>query len=125
MSSRAIVLLKTNDLGTGEIVLETQYVAYFGAAPAIYRLIVVADTADILVLLGQQAKPQVLGDVGVLVFVDQQVAEALLVYRHHFWVDREKDDVVEQQLSEVAVVQADQAFLICPEEMDHAPTRRV
>src|SRR5204862_168634 len=47
---RAVILLQPNDLGLGEVVLEVQDVADVGAAPAINRLVLVADDAHILVL---------------------------------------------------------------------------
>ena len=62
-----------------EILFEAQDVADLGAAPAVDRLVVVADTAQIAALLSQQPQPQILGDVGVLVLVDEQIAEAPLV----------------------------------------------
>src|SRR5207244_11732403 len=76
---RAVVLLQPDDQRAGEIALEFEDVADLGAAPAVDRLIVVADAAQVAVLLGQQPQPQILRDVGVLVLVDQQVAEAALV----------------------------------------------
>ena len=45
---RAIVALELDDLGAGEILLEAQDVVDLGAAPAIDRLVVVADAADVL-----------------------------------------------------------------------------
>jgi hypothetical protein len=45
---RAIVALKANDLCAGKILVEAQDVVDFRAAPAVDRLIVVADAADIL-----------------------------------------------------------------------------
>ena len=77
MRRRAVVLLEPDDLRAGEIALEAQDVADLGAAPAIDRLVVVADAAEIAMLLRQQPQPQILRDVGVLVLVDQDVAEAV------------------------------------------------
>ena len=44
----AVVALQPNDLGAGEVVLEAQDVVDLRAAPAIDRLVVVADAADVL-----------------------------------------------------------------------------
>ncbi len=49
MRGRAIVLLQPHHLGAGKILFEPQDVADLGAAPAIDRLVVVADAADVLV----------------------------------------------------------------------------
>ena len=75
----AVVLLEADDLGAGEVLLEAQDVADLGAAPAVDRLVVVADAADVAVGAGEEAEPEVLGDVGVLVLVDEDVAEPALV----------------------------------------------
>ena len=76
---RAVILLEPDDLRAGEILLEAQDVADLGAAPGIDRLVVVADAAEILVELRQQPQPEILRDVGVLILVDQDVAEAVLI----------------------------------------------
>jgi hypothetical protein len=103
---------RLDDLGAGEVALEAQDVVHLGAAPAVDRLVVVADAADVLPLLGQQPQPQVLGDVGVLVLVDQQIAEPVVVLGQHVRLAGEDGDVVQQQVAEVAGVQHPQAFLV-------------
>ena len=46
---RAVVLLEADHLRAGEVLLEAQDVADLGAAPAVDRLVVVADAADVAV----------------------------------------------------------------------------
>ena len=75
----AVVLLEADHLRAGKILLEAEDVADLGAAPAVDRLVVVADAADVVVGAGEEAEPEVLGDVGVLVLVDEDVAEPALV----------------------------------------------
>ncbi len=94
MRRGAVVALQPDHLRAGEIALEPQDVVHLGAAPAIDRLIVVADAADVLASLGQQPQPQVLGDVGVLVFVHEDVAEAVLVVGQHVRRGGEDGEVV-------------------------------
>ena len=48
MRRRAIIALQPDHLGAGKVVLEAQDVVDLGAAPAIDRLVVVADAADVL-----------------------------------------------------------------------------
>ena len=48
VGGRAVVALQPDDLGAGKVVLEAQDVVDLGAAPAIDRLVVVADAADVL-----------------------------------------------------------------------------
>ena len=86
----AVVALQPDHLRAGEILLEAEDVADLGAAPAVDRLIVVADAADAVMRLRQQPEPQILRDVGVLILVHQQVAEALLVVGQHVLVAREE-----------------------------------
>ncbi len=83
MRRRAVVALQPDDGGAGKILLEAQDVADLGAAPAVDRLVVVADAADVLRALRQQPQPEILRHVGVLVLVDQDVAEAAVVLRQH------------------------------------------
>ena len=45
---RAVIPLQPDHLGAGEVVLEAQDVVDLGAAPAVDRLIVIADAADVL-----------------------------------------------------------------------------
>ena len=47
VAGRAVVALEADDLGAGKVVLEAQDVVDLRAAPAIDRLVVVADAADV------------------------------------------------------------------------------
>ena len=47
VAGRAVVALQPDDLGAGKILLEAQDVVDLRAAPAIDRLVVVADAADV------------------------------------------------------------------------------
>ena len=71
-------MLDAQDARAGKILGEAQDVADVGAAPAVDGLILVADDAEIGLGAGQQAQQIVLHAVGVLIFVDVQIAEALL-----------------------------------------------
>ena len=54
---RAVILLEPYDQRARKVALEFQDVADLGAAPAIDRLVVVADAAQVLVLLRQKPQP--------------------------------------------------------------------
>jgi hypothetical protein len=75
----AVVLFQLDRAGAGKIAQELLHVLDLGAAPAVDRLIVVADYEDLAGVAGEHADPRVLQRVGVLEFVDQQIAPALLV----------------------------------------------
>src|SRR5690606_15957166 len=102
------------DLGARKVLLEAQDVVHLRAAPAVDRLVVVADAAQIHIrrrtapvgaglrgrgrnvarpatagsdfgrlrrafgALGEQAQPHILRGVGVLILVDEDVAETLV-----------------------------------------------
>ena len=83
MAARAVIALEADDHRAGKIVLEAQNVVDVGAAPAVDRLVVVADAAEIAMPLGEEPQPQILHDVGVLVFVDENVAPAILILREN------------------------------------------
>ena len=75
----AVVLLETNHPGAGEILFEFQDVADIRAPPAVDALIVVAHHAQVPMLLRQQAHNVVLGHVGVLILVHQNIAEPIAI----------------------------------------------
>ena len=112
MAGRAVVVLEPHHRGAGKIVLEAQDVVDLGAAPAVDRLVVVADAAEVVPALRQQPQPQVLDHVGVLVLVDQHVPEAVLVLRQHVRVLAEQPQAFEQQVAEIGGVEDLQPLLI-------------
>ena len=73
---RSIISLEPDHLCAGKVLLEAQDVFDIRAAPGVDRLIVVADTAQIAVGLGDEPEKKILNDVRVLVLVDQDVTEA-------------------------------------------------
>jgi hypothetical protein len=77
--SRPVVLLETDGLGARKVAQEMLHVLDTCTAPAVDRLVVVADDKDLSGLPGQHANPRVLQRVGVLELVDQQVPIAVAV----------------------------------------------
>ena len=62
--------------------------------------------------LSQQPQPQILRDVGVLIFVDQNIAKAALVVGEHIRVVAEQPQLLEQKIAEVAGIQRLEPLLI-------------
>ena len=109
---RAIVLLQPDHRRAGKIFLETQDVLDLGAAPTVDRLVVVADAADVAVLLRQQPQPEILGDVGILILVDQDVAEPVVILRQNVVVLHQDRQIVQQQVAEIDGVEAPEPVLV-------------
>jgi hypothetical protein len=70
---RAVVLLELDRHRRREVQVEAEDVGDLGAAPAVDRLVVVADHAQVLARAGEPAHHLELGAVGVLILVDHQV----------------------------------------------------
>ena len=116
-------MLQPDHMRAGEILLETQDVVHFRAAPAIDGLVVVADAADVVVPLREQPQPEILRDVRVLILVHQDVGEPAVILLENVRVLHEKPDVFEKQIAEIDGVQLLQPLLIRRIQLDAAPVR--
>ena len=98
----AVVLLQADGAATGVLALEAQNVLDVGPPEAVDGLVVVAHHADVLIAPRQELGQEVLEVVGVLVLVNEDVAELPLVVGPDLLVllqqvDGVEDDVVEVQ----------------------------
>src|SRR5579883_2570145 len=116
---RAIVLLKQDDTGLGEIALEGLDVFGTGAAPAIDHLVVVANHADIAAAAGplvaappQQADQLILRHIAVLELVNMDILPALLVTRQDLGLCTPELLGEHQQIVEVDAIVGAQQLLI-------------
>src|ERR1700690_4127134 len=73
--ARAVVLFEAEQPGLGKILAELLQVLDSRSAPAIDRLVVVADHERRTLAAYQQSDPRVLNRVRVLEFIDQHVPE--------------------------------------------------
>ena len=112
MAGRTVVAFEADNFRAGKVFFETQDVVDVGAAPAVDRLIVIADAADIVAALRDQAQPEVLDGVGVLVLVDENVLEPFLPVAEHIRIFAEQAQRLEQQVAEIGRVQRLQPVLI-------------
>src|SRR5262245_45098295 len=112
MGGGAIVALEPDDLSAWEVGLEAEDVVDLGPAPAIDRLVVIADAADVAGSSSEQPEPQILDDVGVLIFVDQHKLKARLILRKHVRVILEQPQILKQEIPEIRGVQLLQPVLI-------------
>ena len=83
---RAVVLFELHHLRPGKLLGEAEDVADVSAAPGVDALVVVADHAEVATLAGELFDDGELGRVGVLVFVDQEVAIGVAVAFEHIRV---------------------------------------
>ena len=102
----AEVLGQHDDPGVVEIAFEVEDVADVGAAPLVDRLVRVADDAQVRIILRQTAGDGVLGLVGVLVFVDEHVAEAGVQLGPQLLVVLQGQGGPEEQIVEVEALAA-------------------
>ncbi len=108
----AVIAFQPDDPGARKIPLEPQNIADFRTPPAIDRLVVVADAADVVMLLGQQPQPQILRDIGVLILVHHDIFEPALIIGQHVRMPGEQRQAMQQQVAEIGRVQGFQALLI-------------
>ncbi len=116
-----VVLLERHDRGAGKGVLELDDVGDVGAAPAVDGLVEVAHRAHLVVLTGDHHHQVVLGAVGVLVLVDQDVAEPAAVALQHVGEAAEQVDGDHQQVVEVHGRGSQQALLVSGVHLGDAP----
>ena len=109
----------------GKAALELQDVADVGAAPAVDRLVRVPHHAHVAVGLAEQLHDLVLGVVGVLELVDQDVAEALLVRGPDVVARLEQVGRHHEQVVEVEGVGRQQALLVLRVDVGDALAERV
>ncbi len=99
--SAAVVFFQSHDGRIGELSVELENVFHPSPAPAVDRLVVVADDAEVIVVGDQCGDDLVLSGVCVLVLVDHHVIEALLVSCEHVGVIAEQFFGAQQQVIEV------------------------
>ena len=125
MPRRTIILFKTDNLRPGEIAVELQDVTDFGAAPAINRLVVIPDAAQVAVRPGQQAQPKILSHIGVLILVHHDVGDAAVIFGQHIGMRPEDGQHMQQQITEIDRVQRQQPGLVGLVELAQAAIGKI
>ncbi len=108
----AVVLLQLDHAQARPVAAELVDVLRIGAAPGVDRLVVVAHAGDPAALAGQHFQQAVLRVVGVLVFVHQQVAQALAPGIAAFGIGFEDAQRQPDQVVEIDRVERGQALLV-------------
>ena len=120
---RTVIALQAHDGGVGEVLLEAQDVADLGAAPPVDRLVVVADAADVRRALGEQAQPEILRDVGVLILVDQDVAEPAMIEGEDIRMRLPQGDAMHHEIAEIDGIHLGQPRLVLAVDVAGAAAR--
>ena len=89
-----------------------QYVGYVGPTEAVDALCIVANHADGRVWLGEERENAVLRHIGVLVLVDEDVAEPLSVAVAYLFIVAQQEEGLEQQVIEVQGTGCGKALLV-------------
>ena len=108
----AVVLLQLDHRSIGEVALEVEDVADVGVAESVDRLVLVADDHQVAVLGGEQLQQPVLGVVGVLVLVDEDVAEGAAPAVADLLEQLHRVDGADQQVVEVHRVRVQHPLLV-------------
>ena len=75
-------------------------------------MVIVTDAANVFALLGEQAQPEILDGVRVLIFVDENIFKLGLIFFEDIAVVLQQIQAVQQQIAKVAGVQGKQTRLI-------------
>ena len=108
----AVVLLQPHDLDLREILLELQDVAQVRAAPAVDRLVGIARDGQVRIVDRQGPDDGVLGQVRVLVLVDQDVAVAGVQLSPQLVLLAQQRGHVQQQVVEIDRIGREQPLLV-------------
>ena len=112
MAGRAEVLLEANIDGIGKVESEPADEGDVGAAPAVDRLVVVADDEHATPMRSERLQPGVLGEIDVLVFVRMDPVEFARPSRAVVGVIDQGEGRPEKKIAEVGRVGFPQARLI-------------
>ncbi len=110
--SAAEVFLEADDAGAGEVLFEAEDVVDVGTAPAIDGLIGIAGDAEIARVDGEGVNDLVLGDVGVLVFIDEDVAMTAIELSTEDGVVAQEESDVHEEVVEIDGIGAEESLLV-------------
>ena len=108
----AVILLELDYVAVREILLELENIADIRAAPAVNRLVVVADDAHVMPLSCQQAHEHILRVVRILIFVHVDIVEPVAVRLQHRRMLHEQFERFNEQIVEIQRVRAAQTVLV-------------
>ena len=108
----AIIFAQADHRGAGKIALEAEDVADVGVAPGVDALVGVADHAEVLVGPGEELSEAILGDVGVLEFVNEEITVTPVILGLYLWVLLQQMGGANQQIVKVQGILPSQRLLV-------------
>ena len=121
----AIVLLEPHDADLGIILLEIENVAEIRPAPAVDRLVRIAGDRQVRMVVRQRPDDRVLGQVRVLILIDQDVAIAVVEPGPQLGIVAQQRGDVQQQVVEIDRAGRQQPRLIGRIDLGHDAAERV
>ena len=125
VAGRAVVLLEAHQLGVREVLAEGAQVLDPRTAPAVDRLVVVADRERRALGAHEELRPGVLYRVGVLELIHQHMLEAAAVVREQLRLVAPQLEGAQQQLGEIHHARHAAGLLVVLVELDELASRRV
>ena len=117
---RAVVTLKFEQPCVGIALLESEDITYIRSAEGVDRLRVVAHYADVILRFGELFDDEVLGIVGVLVLIDEDVLEDVLIVMERARVLVEEEAEIGQQVVKIHRVSRLETQLVELIDIGHA-----
>ena len=122
---RSVIAGQLDRRGDAQFFHQQAHVADIGATEGVDRLIVVADREERAVLALEQLQPEILQPAGVLEFIDQDVAETLLVVLAQHRVAAQQFVGAQQQFGEIDGALAVQLAIVFGVILDQMPAERI
>ena len=120
----AVVPFQPHDVDVGKILLELENVVQIGPAPAVDRLVGIARDRQIGIIDRQRPGDGILGQVRVLIFVDEDEAIALVEVWPDFGLSRKHVATCSSRSSKSAALERGKLGLVSGIDLpgDHLPT---
>ena len=68
-------------------------------------MVIIADTANIAAALSEETQPEILGDVRILILVDEDIFELAMEVGEEVQIVLEQRDIMDQEIAKVAGIE--------------------
>ena len=112
-------MLQLDRLCLGEILFEIQDIADIRTTPAINGLVRIANDADIVMPICQKRGKSVLRTVRILIFIDEDIAETMLIFLTKFSIIFQKLNGKQKKIVKIQSIVLAQLLLVKTEKFRH------